>query len=110
MGYVLEQEGIEVAGAPDGEKGLEILEQLRAEGKEPDLIITDINMPRLDGFSFLRQVKSHDDLRFVPVLVLTTESGEDFKQKGKDNGAAGWLVKPFAPEQLVEVVRKFLKP
>ena len=72
------------------------------------MIITDINMPNMDGISFIQEVKKTAH-RFVPILVLTTESQDSKKTEGKAAGASGWLVKPFKPDQLLAVVAKFLK-
>ncbi|PDO09880.1 MAG: two-component system response regulator [Candidatus Reconcilbacillus cellulovorans] len=107
--YTLSKEGFKVVGAEDGEQGLRLLEELRQQMKRPAMIITDVNMPRMDGISMLREIKKNVWTRFIPVLILTTESQEHKKQEGKNAGAAGWLVKPFKPEQLVYVVKKFVK-
>ena len=71
------------------------------------MIITDVNMPEMDGITFIRKVKE-TQFKYLPILVMTTESQDDKKQEGKDAGAAGWLVKPFKPEQLTEVVSRFV--
>jgi two-component system chemotaxis response regulator CheY len=85
--------------AEDGQHGLEVL-----EGIEPDAIITDINMPRLDGFGFIDAVRQTEKHRNVPILVLTTESSPDLKARARDAGATGWIVKPFDPEKLVRAL------
>jgi two-component system chemotaxis response regulator CheY len=72
------------------------------------MIISDINMPVMDGITFIKEVKK-TPFRFLPILVLTTEAQEDMKLKGKQAGASGWLVKPFKPEQLVYVTKKFMR-
>ena len=72
------------------------------------MIISDINMPIMDGITFITEVKK-TPLKYTPILVLTTESQEEMKMKGKKAGASGWLVKPFKPEQLVYVTKKFLR-
>jgi two-component system chemotaxis response regulator CheY len=86
--------------AEDGQHGLELLETLA-----PDAIITDINMPRLDGFGFIDAVRGQERMRAVPILVLTTESAADLKARARDAGATGWIVKPFDPEKLVRALR-----
>ncbi len=73
------------------------------------MIITDVNMPNMDGITFLKEVKKDVRFKFIPVLILTTESQDEMKMKGKEGGAAGWLVKPFSPEQLIGVAKKFVR-
>ena len=107
--YTLEKQGYEVIAANDGQDGLDKLEDLKSKGKRPAMIIADINMPRLDGIGFIKEVKKNPDFKFIPILVLTTESQENMKMEGKKAGAAGWLVKPFQPDQLIGVVKKFVK-
>jgi two-component system, chemotaxis family, chemotaxis protein CheY len=96
----LVSEGFEVHLAEDGQHGLEVLETVT-----PDVIITDINMPRLDGFGFIDAVRSRDDARTIPILVLTTESSADLKTRARNAGATGWIVKPFAQDKLVRALR-----
>ena len=81
--------------------GLEVLESAR-----PDVIITDINMPPMDGFGFIAGVRGDDRHRAVPILVLTTESDAVKKDKARRAGATGWIVKPFDPVKLVEAIRR----
>lgn len=107
--YTLKKGGYMVATAVDGQDGLEKLEKLEKEGKRPAMIISDINMPRLDGIGFIKAVKQKPSFKFTPVLVLTTESQDKKKMEGKAAGAAGWLVKPFQPDQLIGVVKKFVR-
>ena len=85
--------------AEDGQHGLEML-----EGISPDAIITDINMPRLDGFGFIDAVRKTDRHKTTPILVLTTESSADLKARARDAGATGWIVKPFDPDKLVRAL------
>lgn len=96
----LTSEGFDVSLAEDGEHGLEVL-----EGMDPDVIITDINMPRLDGFGFIDAVRERDDFKTTPILVLTTESSADLKARAREAGATGWIVKPFAQDKLVRALR-----
>lgn len=90
-----------VIQAVDGAHGLEVL-----EGAEPDVIITDINMPNLDGFGFIERVRRSARHASVPILVLTTESDQDKKTRAREAGATGWIVKPFDPVKLVDAVRR----
>jgi len=87
--------------AEDGEHGLEILDEI----DPPDAIVTDINMPRMDGFAFIQAVRAQENLRAIPILVLTTESAAEMKAKARDAGATGWIVKPFDPDKLVKALR-----
>ncbi|KGJ07727.1 response regulator [Paracoccus sphaerophysae] len=92
--------GMTVTTADDGVHGLEVL-----EGMEPDAIISDINMPRLDGFGFIRAVREIDRMRATPILVLTTESAPELRARARDAGATGWIVKPFDPHKLVKTIQ-----
>ena len=92
--------GMTVTTADDGVHGLEVL-----EGMAPDAIISDINMPRLDGFGFIRAVRAIQRMRGVPILVLTTESAPELKARAREAGATGWIVKPFDPGKLVKTVQ-----
>lgn len=87
--------------AEDGIHGLEVLDQIAP----PDAIITDINMPRMDGFGFIDAVRARAEYRAVPILVLTTESAAEMKSRAREAGATGWIVKPFDPEKLVKALR-----
>lgn len=106
--YLLKSKGYEICCAEDGRDGLNKLSDLSAQGKKPSLILTDINMPNMGGLEFIREVKKSGVCRFTPILVLTTESQESMKMEGKKAGAAGWIVKPYQPEQLIAVVQKFV--
>lgn len=103
VGFTLRDAGYEVVEASDG---LDALDRLAEE--EVDMLITDLNMPRLDGVGLIRQVRSNPANRFVPIIMLTTESQQEKKQAGKEAGASAWIVKPFKPEQLLGVVRMVL--
>lgn len=74
-----------------------------------DLIITDINMPNLDGFGLIKEVRQSAKSRFTPIVILTTESSEEMRKRGKAAGASGWIVKPFQPDQLLKILRLLLK-
>jgi two-component system chemotaxis response regulator CheY len=97
----LVQAGFDVVQAEDGVHGLEML-----EAERPDVIVTDINMPRMDGFGFIEGVRSNERDRAIPILVLTTESDADKKDKARRAGATGWIVKPFDPVKLVNAIRR----
>lgn len=104
--FYLSDAGFEINEAEDGLKGLELLRKMEEQQHFPSLIITDINMPHMNGIHFITEVKK-TKLRYIPILVLTTEGHEKTKQEGRKAGAAGWLMKPFKPEQLIRIVKKF---
>ena len=108
MKFFLERAGLSVVEAVDGVDGLRVLGTLDSSGIRPSMILTDINMPRMDGITFVKEVKKTAH-RFTPILVLTTESQNESKMAGKAAGATGWLVKPFDEKQLIDVVRKFVR-
>lgn len=93
--------GFEVDLAEDGEDGLKRFDQT-----DPDVVITDINMPRMDGFGFIEAARSRSRERIVPILVLTTESAPEMKARAKTAGASGWIVKPFDEEKLVWAIER----
>lgn len=107
--YTLQKEQYQVEVAVDGQDGLAKLAALEKQGKRPAMIISDVNMPRMDGITFIKEVKKQAAFKFVPILVLTTESQDQKKMEGKAAGASGWLVKPFSPDQLIGVVKKFVR-
>ncbi|MEM7710521.1 MAG: response regulator [Pseudomonadota bacterium] len=98
----LSREGIGVDMAEDGQQGLEMLDAL---DPRPDAILTDVNMPRLEGFGFIDRVRENPDYAGIPILVLTTESAKPMKQRAREAGATGWIVKPFDPARLVSALR-----
>lgn len=105
--FTLKEAGYTVVQAEDGAAALAALKSYEGRESEMGMIITDINMPTMDGIALIREVKK-TAFKFTPILVLTTESQESRKLEGKEAGASGWLVKPFKPEQLMGVVSKFL--
>ena len=107
ISFCLKNAGYDVINAVDGQDATEKLKQIRAEGRSLSLIITDINMPQMDGITFIKNVKK-SDFRFIPILVLTTEGDIEMIEKGKDAGAAGWQVKPFQPEQLLWAIKRLI--
>jgi two-component system chemotaxis response regulator CheY len=87
--------------------GLDGISKLKAGSV--DLIITDLNMPNLDGFGLIREARQRTVSRFTPIVILTTESSEDLRKKGKEAGASGWIVKPFQADQLIKVTKLLIK-
>ena len=102
--YVLEGAGFDVVLAEDGVEALDY-----AKENEVDLVLTDINMPNLDGIGLIEKLRELPTYQYIPLLVLTTESGNDMKMRGKQAGATGWIVKPFDPQQLIAVIKKVLQ-
>jgi two-component system chemotaxis response regulator CheY len=103
VSFTLRQNGYEVVEAVDGKDALDKL-----GGRQVDMLITDLNMPNLDGIGLIKGARAIPACRFIPIIMLTTESQDTRKQEGKAAGATGWIVKPFKPEQLVAVVKKVL--
>jgi two-component system chemotaxis response regulator CheY len=101
--FSLKAAGYQVTEAVDGQDGLD-----KARQHVFDLVLTDQNMPRMDGLTLIRSLRKIPTYQNVPILMLTTESGQDMKDKGRAAGANGWLVKPFDPQRLTEVVRKVI--
>ena len=96
----LQGAGYEVVEAVDGKDALNKLGEVSI-----DMMVTDLNMPNMDGIDLIRHVRKNPGCRFMPIIMLTTESQPEKKQEGKAAGASGWIVKPFKPEQLLAVVR-----
>lgn len=103
VNHVLESAGFEVISAEDGVEALRY-----ARDNIVDLVLTDINMPNLDGIGLIKALRGLPHYKFTPLLVLTTESGHDKKMEGKNAGATGWIVKPFDPEQLVSTISRVI--
>ncbi|BAU56370.1 response regulator [Halorhodospira halochloris] len=99
--YTLKQSGFEVTEAVDGKDAL-----TKAKGGSFDLVITDVNMPNMDGITLVKELRALPAFKFKPILLLTTESAPEKKQEGKQAGATGWLVKPFDPDQLINTIKK----
>ena len=108
VSYTLKSAGFETIEAHDGKHALDVLGGLAEKGQRPAMILVDVNMPVMDGITFIVHVK-RGPCKFVPVLVLTTESEETKKAAGKEAGASGWRVKPFKPDQLLAVVQRFTR-
>ena len=102
VAFIMRKEGFKVTAAEDGLDGLEKL----YTDPQVDLIITDINMPRMDGFGFIEGLRADPAFSTTPVLVLTTESDAAKKQRAREAGATGWIVKPFDPVRLIDAVRR----
>jgi two-component system chemotaxis response regulator CheY len=103
VSFILEQAGYEVNCADDGLAGLQLA------SKSPfDLVLTDVNMPNLDGIGFTRKLRELPQHKFTPIIVLTTESQGSRMEEGKAAGATGWIVKPFETEKLLAVVKKLI--
>ncbi len=102
ISFILGQEGYETVEATDGMEALNALGSIEAL----DLIITDVNMPNLDGIGFIKKARELDKYKFTPILVLTTESQGSKMNEGKEAGATGWIVKPFNSEKLLGIVKK----
>lgn len=100
---ILAGAGHEITSAADGVDGLQ-----RAANHRFDLVITDLNMPNMDGLTMIRELRKRPSYAGVPILFLTTETAESAKQQAKQAGATGWLTKPFDPTMLVRVVQKVL--
>ncbi len=103
VSFTLKQSGYDVIEAKDGNDALKKL-----DAHQIHMMITDINMPEIDGISLVRKVRENPSYRFIPIIVLTTDSQEEKKREGRAAGATGWIVKPFNPEQLIAVVKKVL--
>jgi two-component system chemotaxis response regulator CheY len=100
---VLQKAGYVVEEAGDGDEALE-----RAKARVFDLVVTDQNMPRMDGVSLVRELRKLAHYDGVAIIVLSTETGADLKAKGREAGATGWMAKPFDPEKMLNVVRQFI--
>ncbi len=105
VGIALRGAGYEVIEAGDGKDALS-----KMSGEKIHLIISDVNMPNMDGITFLKQVKLNPKYKFTPVIMLTTEAGRDKVNEGRDAGAKAWLVKPFQPPKLLDAVEKLVLP
>ena len=105
VSFVLKSANYEVLEAEDGRAGLN---KAKDGAQQIDLVLTDQNMPNMDGLTLIRELRMLPKYKTVPILMLTTEAGDDMKTKGRAAGATGWLVKPFDPARLLEVVKKVI--
>jgi len=103
VAFTLKSAGFDVTDASDGDEALQI-----AKGQSFDVVITDVNMPNMDGITLCRELRALPSFKFTPILMLTTESSADKKQAGRSAGATGWIVKPFNPDQLLATVNKVI--
>ncbi len=103
VSFTLQGAGYEVLEAADGTEALEL-----AKKGPVDAVVSDVNMPKMDGITLVSELRQLPDYKFTPILMLTTESGTDKKMEGKKAGATGWIVKPFNPDQLLATIKKVL--
>ena len=103
VSFTLQSAGYEVIMANDGVEALKI-----AENTNVNLVLTDVNMPHMDGITLVKHLRKLSDYRFKPILILTTESSQEKKMQGKEAGATGWIVKPFDPDKLISTLRRVL--
>lgn len=103
ISFILGQENYDVTEAEDGADGLK-----KAMSDKFGLIITDINMPNMDGIQFIKELRNTSEYKFTPIIVLTTENQDSKMQEGRAAGATGWIVKPFSSDKLIAVVKKIL--
>lgn len=104
VGLTLENSGYKVEKGVDGRDSLRLF-----DGREINLVITDLNMPHLDGIALIKEIRKKDGYSTIPILVLTTESQASKKEEAKTAGATGWIVKPFVAEKLLAVVQKVIR-
>lgn len=105
--YALKQLGHTIKQAENGLKGLELVDSITSSGEDIAMCVVDVNMPEMDGISFVKEFRKKD--KFTPILILTTESEEEKMKEGKQAGASGWMVKPFKPDDLINVVQKLIR-
>ena len=105
VSIALKGAGYDVIEGCDGKDAI-----AKLSGKKVNLIISDVNMPNMDGISFVKEIKKSDDYKFIPVVMLTTESQEQKKLQGQEAGVKAWIVKPFQPDQLLHVVSRLIMP
>ena len=101
VSFTLKNAGFDVIEAEDGQHAITVL-----GGQDVAVIITDLNMPNMDGLELIKRLRSEDKYKFIPILMLTTEGDATKKEQGKSAGATGWIVKPFNPEKLIQVINK----
>ncbi|MGB4061667.1 MAG: response regulator [Burkholderiaceae bacterium] len=104
VSFTLIGAGYKVVEAVDGQDAFE-----KAQNQTFDLVLTDQNMPRMDGLGLTKKLREHPNFKSTPILILTTESSDQMKQAGRAAGATGWLVKPFDPNRLIEIIQKVIR-
>ena len=103
VSFTLKGAGFDVIEASDGVEALN-----KAKGEQVDLVISDVNMPNMDGIALVKELRGLPNYKYTPMLMLTTEAGDDRRAQGKSAGATGWIVKPFNPDQLLSTIKKIL--
>jgi len=104
VAFSLKEAGYDVVSAVHGKEALEII-----DGTRVDIVITDLNMPEMNGIEFIKQLRGRSEYKVTPIVMLMTEAQESKKQEGRKAGASGWIVKPFTPQQLVKAVKEFTR-
>ncbi len=104
VAFTLTNAGYQVVEAGNGKEAVGKVNG----GAKPDLVVTDLNMPEMDGITLIKEIRKMHALKFTPILMLTTEASDDKKKAGQAAGATGWIVKPFNPEQMMAVIKKVL--
>jgi two-component system chemotaxis response regulator CheY len=104
VSFTLKSSGYQTVEAQDGQDGLS-----KAQKGTFDLVITDVNMPNMDGITLCQELRKLSNFQYTPILMLTTESSTDMKQRGKAAGATGWLVKPFNPDKLLATIKRVVR-
>jgi len=104
VSFTLRKEGYEVIEACNGKDAIQKLENI-----DVNMVVTDLNMPEMNGIELIKALRANPKYHFIPIIMLTTESQTGVKQEGKAAGATGWIVKPFQPQQLINVVKKVLR-
>jgi two-component system, chemotaxis family, chemotaxis protein CheY len=102
--FTLKEAGFDIVEGSNGQEAL-----ARVQGKSVSLVLTDLNMPVMDGMTLIRELRAKPEFKFTPILMLTTESQQEKKLEGKAAGATGWIVKPFQPDQLLQVISKVVR-
>lgn len=105
VSIALRAEGYDVLEACDGKDALRVL-----DGKKINLIVSDVNMPNMDGIALVKEVKKNPNYKFTPIIMLTTEGAEDKKQQGQAAGAKAWIIKPFKPDQMIKAISMLITP
>jgi len=108
VSHALHEAGFETKEAENGKDALIKLTTMEMGGTKPDVIVTDVNMPEMDGIELVKEIRKLSAFKYVPVLVLTTDNTDEKKEVGRAAGATGWLVKPFDSELILKVIRKVL--
>jgi two-component system chemotaxis response regulator CheY len=104
VSFTLKDAGYDIIAATNGKDAL-----TKLDGAKISMVITDLNMPEMDGIELIKQLRGKAGFKFTPIVMLTTESQDSKKMAGKQAGASGWIVKPFKPDQLLDTVKKFVK-